>query len=147
MLKMSRHGSKKSRTHMVCFTHINYSIFVTSNLCLTAILLISELMMKIINALREGQTIDSTSTLAAQTTLMVPTPLGIPMCLNLTYTHILRANGNIKLHGKPLEYIAGRSDLKLESTIRPRLVFALDLYQYFMITCIKYCFISKQCCH
>ena len=81
---------------------------------------VSDYILRFVQKLIDGKEINLQHTMTAQTSIMIPTAFGLPLYLNQTYTHQLRTTGQITLHGQPLEYIAGKQNLKLQVDIRPR---------------------------
>ena len=60
------------------------------------------------------------NSMAAQTSLMIPTAVGIPLYFNTTYRHTVRVTGSLQLRGNPLSLINGKEPVTLQTELRPR---------------------------
>jgi hypothetical protein len=72
-----------------------------------------------LNKLKQGKVLNMMQTMTGETSYVVPSPLGIPISLNESYSHILRLTGNTKLTGN---LFGLTSDVKLDTTATPRCV-------------------------
>ena len=79
----------------------------------------------IVNKLLEGYKVDILKTLSLENSLVIPTPLGLPLNFNLTAGVVFKVDGRVQLHNLPSwsDIVHRRSlpeKIKLDVNIHPR---------------------------
>ena len=85
---------------------------------------------ELLRQLKEGMNIDKLQTLTlVQNSLVLPTPMGVPLSLNVSSSGILKVVGHLKINSMPSisDFLIRRPYLnkkfEIEGTIKPRLAF------------------------
>jgi len=87
----------------------------------------------IVNKLTEGYKVDILKTLSLVNSLVVPTPLGVPLTFNVSSVALINVNGRVQLQNLPSwsDLVHRRSlsdETKLDVDIRPRFILKLWLH-------------------
>ena len=85
----------------------------------------SETLPTIVDKLIEGYKVDVLKTLSLVNSLVMPTPLGVPLTFNVSSLALLKVDGRVQLHNVRSwsELVRRRSlsdDIKLDVNIHPR---------------------------
>lgn len=88
---------------------------------------VNEMLPTILENLAEGYRVDVLKSLSLATSLLLPTPLGVPLKYNVTLVAVAKVNGRVQLRNLPSwsDFVHRRSqsdEIKLDVDIRPRLI-------------------------
>lgn len=78
--------------------------------------------MSVVRMLANGYKLDNINTVCGESVLMIPTPVGIPLYFNASYTHVVHLFGDVKTEGDLMTLITNPQPIAVAVDIKPKWV-------------------------